>query len=111
MSRQRAAARAQRAALAEQRAEQARLAAAKAAAERSRRERRTLLWRRIRLWQHGPGFRRNRERWAALATVVFIVLLLVYLFTRSLEAVFGAALVAVVGAPVLVLLFVDRSRK
>jgi Flp pilus assembly protein TadB len=111
VSKDRAAARAQRAAFAAQRAEQARAAAAKASAERDRRERRALLWRRIRLWQHGAGFRRDRERWAALATIVLLALLLVYFLTRSLTAVFAAALFAVVGTPVLVLLIVDRSRK
>jgi Flp pilus assembly protein TadB len=111
MSKERAAARAKRAAEAAERAEHARLAAAKAAEERARREQRTLWWRRVRLWQHGPGFRRNRERWGALATLVLISLLLVYFLTRSLSAVFGAALVAVIAGPVLVLLFVDRSRK
>ena len=111
MSKQRAAARAQREALAAQRAEQARLTAEKAAAERARRQQRSLWWRRVRLWQHGPGFRRNRERWGALATLVLLAILLVYVVTRSLTAVFVAMLVAVVAAPVLVLLFFDRSRK
>jgi Flp pilus assembly protein TadB len=87
------------------RAEQARLAAA-----RARRERRALAWRRVRLWQHGAGFRRNRERWGVLATVALLALLLVYLFTRSVGAVLGTALVLVIAAPVLVLLLIDRRR-
>jgi Flp pilus assembly protein TadB len=111
VSKQRAAARARRETVAAQRAEQTRATAAKASAERARREQRALWWRRIRLWQHSAGFRRDRERWAALATIVLIALLLVYFLTRSLTAVFAGALFAVVGTPVLVLLIVDRSRK
>jgi Flp pilus assembly protein TadB len=83
----------------------------KAAVARSRRERRALAWRRVRLWQHGPSFRRRRETWGALATLVLLSLLLVYLLSRSWGAVLGTALIFVVGAPVLVLLFFDRSRK
>jgi hypothetical protein len=63
------------------------------------------------LWQHGPGFRRNRERWGALATVVLLVLLLVWLFSRSLTDVFVTVLAVLVCLPVLVLLFVDRKKK
>jgi Flp pilus assembly protein TadB len=111
VSKDRAVARAQREAYAAQRAERVRAEAAKTAAERARREQRALWWRRIRLWQHGASFRRNRERWAAVATLVLIALLLVYFLTRSLTAVFAGALFAVVGTPVLVLLIVDRSRK
>jgi Flp pilus assembly protein TadB len=83
----------------------------KAAVARSRRGRRALTWRRVRLWQHGPSFRRRRETWGALATLVLLSLLLVYLLSRSWGAVLGTALIFVVGAPVLVLLFFDRSRK
>ncbi len=84
---------------------------AKAAAARARRERRVLAWRRVRLWQHGPGFRRRRETWGAMATLVLLSMLVAYLVTRSWGAVVGTALVFVVGSPVLVLLFFDRSRK
>ena len=66
-----------------------------------------LAWRRLRLWQHGPSFRRNRERWGALATLVLIVLLLAWLFTHSVAVLIGTALVCAVGTPVLVLLFID----
>jgi Flp pilus assembly protein TadB len=88
------------------RAQQQRLAA-----ERARRERRALWWRRIRLWQHGSRFRRDRERWGWLGVLVFLGLVCVYLFTRSVGALVGTALVFVIGAPVLVVLFVDRSRR
>ncbi|MCW2594180.1 MAG: hypothetical protein JWP39_68 [Jatrophihabitans sp.] len=111
MSKTRAAARAERAALAATRAEASRATREKAAAERARRERRARLWRRVRLWQHGPGFRRRRETWGALATMVLLAMLVVYIFTRSITAVLGTALIFAVGAPVLILLFFDRSRK
>jgi Flp pilus assembly protein TadB len=87
-------------------AQQARLAAT-----RARRERRALTWRRVRLWQHGPAFRRRRETWGALGSLVLLSMMVVYLLTRSWGAVLGTALIFVVGAPVLVLLFFDRSRK
>jgi Flp pilus assembly protein TadB len=111
MSKARAAARAERAAVAAARAEASRETREKAAAERARRERRALIWRKVRLWQHGPSFRKRRETWGALATMVLLAMLVVYIFTRSATAVLGTALVFVVGAPVLLLLFFDRSRK
>ncbi|HEV7204439.1 MAG TPA: hypothetical protein VGN18_07485 [Jatrophihabitans sp.] len=111
MSKERQQARAAREAVAAARAESDRIARQKAAAERARRERRTLLWKRVRLWQHGPGFHRRRETWGALATLVLLAMLTVYILTRSFSDVIGTALVFVVGAPVLVLLFFDRSRR
>jgi Flp pilus assembly protein TadB len=81
------------------------------AAERARRARRSLLWRRLRLWQHGSGFRRDRERWGWLGVLVFLGLLVTYLFTRSIGALVGTALIFVIAAPVLVLLFLDRNRR
>jgi Flp pilus assembly protein TadB len=83
---------------------------ARAAAVRARRERRSLLWRRLRLWQHGPSFRRNRERWGALGALAMCTLLVVYFWTNSVADVIGAALVLVIAAPLLVLLIVDRRR-
>jgi Flp pilus assembly protein TadB len=80
-------------------------------AERARQERRALAWRRVRIWQHGPGFRRRRETWGALATLVLVSLVVVFVISRSVAAVLGAALIFVVGAPVLIALFFDRSRK
>lgn len=80
-------------------------------AERSRRERRELTWRRVRLWQHGPAFRRNKEAWAGLATLILVILLLSYLFTSSLGAVLFVALVLLIASPALVMLFMDRRRK
>jgi Flp pilus assembly protein TadB len=78
---------------------------------RARREQRALAWRRMRLWQHGSGFRRHRERWGALAILVLLVLLLVWLFSRSVGDVLVTALALVVCLPVLVLLIVDRKKK
>ncbi len=110
MSKARQIARAERARIAAERSAAARAEQQRLAAARARRERRSLAWRRIRLWQHGPGFRRNRERWGVLGTLVLVAMLLVYLFTRSIGAVVGTGLIFAVGAPVLVLLFIDRSR-
>ncbi|HKC29508.1 MAG TPA: hypothetical protein VKB75_15950 [Jatrophihabitans sp.] len=110
MSKARQLARAERekaaaAAAAAARAEQERFAAG-----RARRQRRALAWRRLRLWQHGSGFRRDRERWGWLGVLVFVGLVVAYLFTRSIGALVGTALIFVITAPVLVLLFVDRKR-
>ena len=110
MSKQRQLARAERQRLAAQRAAAAEAQRSKAAAVRARRERRTLLWRRLRLWQHGPGFRRNRERWGALGALSLCALVVVFVVTRSVAAVVGTALVLVIAAPVLVLFVVDRRR-
>jgi Flp pilus assembly protein TadB len=83
----------------------------RAAAARARAERRRLLWRRLRLWQHGPGFSRRREGWGALGTLVLLVVIVVFVVTRSVEAVLGTALIGLICAPLLVMIFVDRSRK
>jgi Flp pilus assembly protein TadB len=111
MSKARQVARAERQRDAAERAAVRQAEQARAAAVRARKERRALAWRRIRLWQHGPSFRRRRETWGALGTLVLLSLLVVYLLSRSWSAVLGTALIFVVGAPVLVLLFFDRSRK
>ncbi len=110
MSRQRALARADRAAAAAQRAEAARIERERAAARRARQQRRSLTWRRLRLWQHGPSFQRRREALGALFTLVLATSLLVYLFTGSAANVVVTLLVFVVAGPVLVLLFFDRRR-
>ena len=110
MSKARQIARAERERLAAERAAAAQAEAQKAAALRARRERRALLWRRVRIWQHGTTFRRNRERWGWLGVLVFLGLLVSYLFTRSIGALIGTALIFVIAGPVLVLLFVDRNR-
>jgi Flp pilus assembly protein TadB len=108
VSKQRQLARAERARVAAERSEQHRAERERAAALRARREQRRLTWRRLRLWQHGPAFRRHRERWGALATLVLLILLLVYLFSRSVTDVLVTALALVICLPVLVLLFIDR---
>jgi hypothetical protein len=45
-----------------------------------------------------------------VAALALCTLLVVFLFTGSIAAVLGTALVLVIAAPVLVLLIVDRSR-
>jgi len=111
VSKQRHAARAERERVAAERNAAARAVRERAAGERARRKRRSLAWRRVRLWQHGPVFRRNRERWGAFGTVMLLIPLLVYLFSRSLTNVLVTALALVVCAPVLVLLFFDRRSR
>ncbi len=111
MSTQRRHARAERERLAAERAAGTRAERERLAARRARKERRTLAWRRVRLWQHGAGFRRNRERWGALGTLVLLTLLLVWLFSRSFSYVLVTALALLVCLPVLVLLVVDRKPK
>jgi Flp pilus assembly protein TadB len=111
MSKARQVARAERERKAAAAAEAARLEQERTAAARARRERRALAWRRVRIWQHGSRFRRNRESWGWLGVLVFLGLLVTYLFTRSIGALVGTALIFVIAAPVLVLLFVDRNRR
>ena len=65
-------------------------------------------WRRVRLWQHGPGFR--RDAWGAFATVLLLILLTVWLFSRSLTAVLVTALALVICAPVLYLLVFEKRK-
>ena len=107
MSKQRQLARAQREAEAAARAEAGRAAAARRAEARTRRERRALLWRRMRVWQHRPGTR-QRERFGVLGILVLVVLVTVFIVTRSWSATLGAALVCIIGAPVYLVL--NRSR-
>jgi Flp pilus assembly protein TadB len=111
VSRQRQAARAERERLAAERAAAEQAERERLAVERARRERRALTWRRLRLWQHGPAFRRHRERWGALATLVLLILFVVWLATDSVLYLLVTALALVVCAPVLLLLFFDRSRR
>jgi Flp pilus assembly protein TadB len=111
VSRERARARAAREQEGARRAERARAEAARQADRIARRRRRDLSWRQRRLWSHGPAFRRHKERWAALATLVLVALLLTYLLTSSLTAVALVGLVGVIGAPALVAVFFDRNRR
>ena len=110
MSKARQIARAERQRLAAERTAAARAEQQKAAAARARRERWSLAWRRIRIWQHGPAFRRRRETWGAFATLLLLILLVVYLGTRSIGAVLITALALLVCGPVLFLLFFERRR-
>jgi Flp pilus assembly protein TadB len=110
MSKQRQLARAERQRIAAERAAAAHVERQRSAAARARRERRALAWRRFRIWQHGPAFQRRRETWGAFATLLLLILLVVYLVTRSFGAVLVTALALLICAPVLALLFFDRSR-
>jgi Flp pilus assembly protein TadB len=111
VSKARATARAEREAAAARRSAEVRALRERETAERVRRERRELTWRRVRLWQHGAGFRRHKEAWAALATLVLVLLLLSYLFTSSFGAVLLVGLVLLIASPVLAMLFLDRRPK
>jgi Flp pilus assembly protein TadB len=111
VSKQRARTREQRQAEAARRTAEERARREKVAADRARRERRSLTWRRLRLWQHGTGFRRNKDSWAALGTLAMVVLLLAYLLTSSWHVVLLVVLVLVVAFPALVMLTFDRRNK
>ena len=111
MSKERARARAVREAEAAERAAANAEQRAKLAAERARRERRALRWRRLRLWQHGSGFHRKRDTWAALATLALVLMLTTYLFTSSAQAVLLVALILVIAGPALVMLSFDRRNR
>ena len=111
LAKTRAAARAAREAAAREREAAAAHERERAAAERARRERRALVWRRLRLWQSRPTPDHRREKRAVLAAFVFVLLVLTYLFTGSLGAVFLVLLVLVIGTPVLFMLFLDRSKR
>ena len=98
-------------------AERAQLTAAREAARareleraaRTRRRRQT--WRHLRLWRHGPGFRRDKEKWAALATIVLVCLLVTFLLTSSVQAVVAVGLVCAIAAPALAALMFDRRSR
>lgn len=111
MSKTRAVLRAERQAAAARRSAAEQAARRKAATGRERHERQALAWRRVRLWHNGPGAARHKDVWAALGTLVMVVLLSTYLFTSSLRAVLLVLLVFVIAGPVLVKLSFDRSRK
>jgi hypothetical protein len=111
VSRQRAIARAQREVIARDRAATAAAERERLALEHARRERRALIWRRMRLWQSRPTPDHRREKRAVLAAFVFVLLVLTYLFTGSLGAVFVVVLVLAISAPVLAMVFFDRSKR
>ena len=111
MSRTRAKARAEREATAARQAANAQVQRERAVAARTRKDKHDLLWRRLRLWQHGASFRRHKEAWATLATIVLVVLLLTYLFTSSVGALILVGLVLLIASPALAMLLFDRSGK
>lgn len=110
MSKARALARAERQAAAAVRSAQAQARREREAIERARAERRALIWRRVRLWQRGSS-RRHTEVRAALASLVLVLLVLAYLFTGSVTAIFAMALILLVASPLLLKLSFDRSHK
>ena len=63
----------------------------------------------MRLWQHGPGSAARCG--AAFATLLLLILLTVWLFSRSLTAVLVTALALVICAPVLYLLFFEKRNR
>jgi Flp pilus assembly protein TadB len=107
VSKERARARAAREAEAAQRTAAEAERRERLAARQNRRERRDLAWRRMRLWQHGSGYRRRKEGIAALLTLDLVVLLLTYLLTSSVGAVFLVLLVLLVATPALAMLTLD----
>lgn len=115
MSKDRARARAQREALAlasaRSRVQAAQRTEARTGDRQRRRSGRQELWRRMRLWQNGPGSGRNRERWSALVVGVLVALLLTYLLTSSWTAVLAGLLVTVIAIPALIALVSDRSSR
>jgi len=68
-------------------------------------------WRRRRLWQHGAGFRRDKEKWAALVTIILVCLLITFLLTSSIKAVLAVALVCLIAAPALGAYVFDRRSR
>jgi Flp pilus assembly protein TadB len=80
------------------------------AKRRRRKQRRALAWRRLRLWQHGPGGNRQRENWTLLGTVVVAVLVLTYMFTESTREVLGIALIGLIASPLLLVLVFGRRK-
>jgi Flp pilus assembly protein TadB len=111
VSKERAKARAAREADAARRAAEAEEVRAREAAERARRDRRSLAWRRVRLWQHGSGFQRRKEAWAGLAALALVAILVAFFVTGSLQVVLLVVLVLIIGAPVLIMLTFDRRSR
>ncbi|MDP9117362.1 MAG: hypothetical protein M3O28_08985 [Actinomycetota bacterium] len=109
MSRERAQARARREEHAAKLRAQSAAERTREAAERARRERRALRWRYLRLWHHGPGFRRHKEIWASLATVALVVVVATYVITGSVGAIVLVLLVLVITGPVFVKLSSERK--
>lgn len=109
--RERAAREAQAASTARQRNAEADRARRVGAARRARAERNRLRWSRVRLWQTGPMSGARRERWGVLGIIVLLVLVVVFIWTRSLAAVAGTALICVIASPVLAAFVLhDRNR-
>jgi hypothetical protein len=111
VSKSRALARAEREAAARRAADRRRVEADRGARSRDRREQRALAWRRLRLWQHGPGFSGRREAVGALAALVLVLIVVTYVATRSVTDVVVLALLLVLAAPILGLVFFGRGRR
>jgi Flp pilus assembly protein TadB len=111
MSKQRQRARAEREAAQAQLAAERQEQRARLAARAAKARRREQTWRQLRWWQHGAGFRRDKEKWAALAIIVLVSLLVTYLLTSSAKAVLAVALVCAVAAPALAAILFDRRSR
>lgn len=111
MSKQRQAARAQRQADAAARAELEQMRRAEAARQRERHDRRALRWRRLRIWQSGQRRSDTRERLGAMVALMLLVLLGVFVATRSVEITLATALVLMISTPVLIMIFFDRRQR
>ncbi|MEO9140113.1 MAG: hypothetical protein ABI345_13735 [Jatrophihabitans sp.] len=111
MSKQRQTARAQRASAAAARAELDQTRRVGAARQRERRERRVLWWRRMRLWQNAQRRSDTRERLGTMVAAMLLVLLAVFVATRSVGITLATALVLVISTPVLILIFFDRRKR
>jgi hypothetical protein len=111
VSKQRQQARAAREAVRAQRLAEQEAGRAREIERAARLRRRQENWRRARLWQHGPAFRRDKEKWAALATIVLVCLLVTFLLTSSVKAVLAVGLVCAVAAPALGAFIFDRRSR
>jgi len=114
MSRERAARRAEREAVAAQRLRQHEHRRSAEAARRLRRHRwRRLLGRDVRRAKPGTSrlSARRKERRATIASALLVVVVLTYLMTRSIAMVVGVLLVASIATPALAAAFLDRSKK
>ena len=111
MSKERQRARAEREAARAKQSAAREVERAREAARTAKVKRRQEAWRQLRWWQHGAGFRRDKEKWAALATIVLLCLVVTFLLTSSVKAVVAVALVCALAAPALgAFLFDRRSR-
>jgi Flp pilus assembly protein TadB len=109
VSKERQAARAEREAARAQRQAEQDARRARSLARDARARRRQEVWRQVRWWQHGTGFR--RDRWALLAMIILVCLGITFLLTTSWKTVGAVALVCLVAAPALGAFVFDRRSR